>query len=47
MKALKNRVEIVVYENKAGIINNGELRRFNRLCKMLDLEEYLYKEIFI
>lgn len=43
MKALKNRVEIVVYENKAGIISNGELRRFNRLCKMLESENISIK----
>ncbi|NCC60539.1 MAG: arsenic metallochaperone ArsD family protein [Verrucomicrobiae bacterium] len=43
MKALKNRVEIVVYENKAGIVSNGELRRFNRLCKMLESENISIK----
>ena len=43
MKALKNKVEIVVYENKAGIVSNGELRRFNRLCKMLESENISIK----
>lgn len=42
MKALKNRVEIVVYEYKAETAGSGELRRFDRLCKMFE-----YKNIFI